>query len=229
MPPKPKADDPSSLGNLYLIFYNVFLTLGWLIVLIQTVHHLVHEQGNITGLWENTNSVLLIFQTLAVLEIMHSAVGLVSSSVMMVLPQVFSRLMVTWAILYSFEDSRTSIGFPMLLIAWSVTEVIRYSFYFLNILKQVPFLLTFLRYTLFIGLYPLGVTGEILCVYAALPAAAEKKIYSVTMPNALNFAFDFYYGLIVFVLLYFPVFPSLYKHMFAQRRKVLGGGHKKKE
>ncbi|XP_037790646.1 very-long-chain (3R)-3-hydroxyacyl-CoA dehydratase hpo-8-like [Penaeus monodon] len=145
MPPKPKADDPSSLGNLYLIFYNVFLTLGWLIVLIQTVHHLVHEQGNITGLWENTSSVLLIFQTLAVLEIMHSAVGLVSSSVMMVLPQVFSRLMVTWAILYSFEDSRTSIGFPMLLIAWSVTEVIRYSFYFLNILKQVPFLLTFLR------------------------------------------------------------------------------------
>lgn len=75
------------------------------------------------------------------------------------------------------------------------------------------------RYTLFIGLYPLGVTGEILCVYAALPAAAEKKIYSVSMPNALNFAFDFYYGLIVFVLLYFPGKYFLFIFMIANTSK----------
>lgn len=228
MSDKTRPSDSSSPGNVYLVFYNVFLCLGWLIVLIQTMHHLVYE-GSVTGLWESTSSVLKIFQTLAVLEIVHSAVGLVPSSVMMVLPQVFSRLTVLWPILCTFESTHTSIGLPMLLVAWSVTEVIRYSFYFLNILKQVPSILTYLRYTLFIVLYPLGVTGELLCVYAALPVVADTRVYSITFPNAINFAFDFYYALVIFVILYIPCFPMLYMHMLAQRRKVLGGPHKKTE
>ncbi|KAK8718795.1 hypothetical protein OTU49_014465 [Cherax quadricarinatus] len=66
---KTKISDPSSAGNVYLIFYNVFLTLGWLIVLIQTTHHLIYEGGNLKGLWESTSSVLMIAQTLAVLEV----------------------------------------------------------------------------------------------------------------------------------------------------------------
>ncbi|KAG7172753.1 very-long-chain (3R)-3-hydroxyacyl-CoA dehydratase hpo-8-like [Homarus americanus] len=226
---KVKPSASSSPGEIYLIFYNVFLSLGWLIVLIQTVHHLVYEGGSLRGLWESTSNVLKIFQTLAVLEIVHAAVGLVPSSVMMVLPQVASRLIVLWPVLCAVEETHNSIGVPLLLIAWSVTEVIRYSFYFLNILKQVPYTLTFLRYTLFIILYPVGVTGEMLCVYTALPIVADTRIYSVTFPNALNFSFDFYYALIIFVLLYIPCFPMLYMHMLAQRRKILGSSHKKKE
>lgn len=226
---KTKISDPSSAGNVYLIFYNVFLTLGWLIVLIQTTHHLIYEGGNLKGLWESTSSVLMIAQTLAVLEIVHAAVGLVPSSVIMVVPQVFSRLMVLWPVLYTFKGTHTSLGLPLLLVAWSVTEVIRYSFYFLNILKQVPHILTFLRYTLFIVLYPVGVTGELLCVYAAFPDAARTRVYSITFPNALNFSFDFYYALIIFVLLYIPCFPMLYMHMFALRHKVLGNTQKKRE
>ncbi|XP_045592137.1 very-long-chain (3R)-3-hydroxyacyl-CoA dehydratase hpo-8 [Procambarus clarkii] len=225
---KTKPSDTLSTGNIYLIFYNIFLSLGWLIVLIQATHHLVFE-GSLTGLWDSTSSVLKIFQTLAVLEIVHSAVGLVPSSVMMVIPQVFSRLIVLWPVLCTFPNTHTSLGLPLLLIAWSVTEVIRYSFYFLNVLKQVPHMLTFLRYTLFIVLYPVGVTGELLCVYAALPAVAETHAYSITFPNALNFSFSFYYALIIFALLYLPCFPILYMHMLSQRRKVLGSTHKKRE
>ncbi|XP_064097282.1 very-long-chain (3R)-3-hydroxyacyl-CoA dehydratase hpo-8-like [Macrobrachium nipponense] len=220
-----KKNDPSSPGNVYLIFYNVFLSAGWLIVLVQTVHHLFHEGR--TGLWGSTHEVLKIFQTLAILEVVHSAVGLVPSRVGVVFPQVLSRLVALWPILHTFRESQTSFGYPLLLIAWSVTEVVRYAFYFLNILDRVPHIITFLRYTMFIVLYPMGITGELLCIYAALPVALKTGIYSTTMPNSINFTFNFYYTMIIFALMYIPVFPMLYSHMLAQRRKVLGSGHKK--
>ncbi|XP_076046839.1 3-hydroxyacyl-CoA dehydratase 1 isoform X2 [Oratosquilla oratoria] len=198
----------------------------WLIILIQTLNHLV-DQHEVKRLWITTHSVLKIFQTLAILEIFHCAVGIVPSSAVLTAFQVFSRVFILWPVLNRFPDSQASIGYPMLLIAWSVTEIIRYSYYFLNILSCVPETLTFLRYTLFIGLYPLGVTGELLCAYAGLPEAAKSRPFSVKMPNLVNFTFDFYYALIVIMFLYIPIFPQLYLHMFAQRRKILGGGSKK--
>ncbi len=70
---------------------------------------------------------------------------------------------VTWAVLYAFPESRSCRGLPLLLLAWQVTEIIRYSFYFFGLLGSVPSVLTYLRYTLFIALYPMGVTGELWC------------------------------------------------------------------
>lgn len=212
---------------MYLIFFNVFLSIGWLIVLVQAVHHFINEGHR--GLWESTSDVLKIFQTLAIFEVVHSAVGLVPSKVGVVFPQVLSRLVTLWPILYTFKESQSSLGYPLLLIAWSLTEVVRYAFYFLNILDRVPYIITFLRYTMFIVLYPIGITGELLCMYAALPRAAKTGVYSITMPNTVNVTFDFYYAIIIFGVMYLPVFPMLYTHMLAQRRKVLGGGHKKKD
>ncbi len=46
----------------------------------------------------------------------------------------------------------------MFLYAWSITEMIRYSFYAGGLLHMTPGVLTWLRYTLFIILYPIGVT-----------------------------------------------------------------------
>lgn len=218
--------DLQSPSTAYMVGYNVFQTLGWTIVLIQTLSQLFTGAEPILGMWGNGHIILDIFQTLAVLEIFHCMVGLVRSSVVLTTFQVFSRVFVLWCVLHSAEASQQSMGLPMLLVAWSVTEVIRYSYYFLNILGSVPSALTYLRYTLFIGLYPLGVTGELLCSYAALPKIATTNIYSVPMPNKLNFAFDFYYALIVVMLLYIPIFPQLYLHMFAQRKKIIGSPKK---
>ncbi len=49
-------------------------------------------------------------------------------------------------------------GVCMFLYAWSITEMIRYSFYAGGLLHMTPGVLTWLRYTLFIILYPIGVT-----------------------------------------------------------------------
>ncbi|KIH58603.1 tyrosine phosphatase-like protein, PTPLA [Ancylostoma duodenale] len=109
----------------------------------------------------------------------------------------------------------------MLLVAWSVTEVIRYSYYALGLFGAVPFFLTWMRYTFFIVLYPLGVTGELLTLFGCLPEVAEKKYYTIEMPNPANMGFSFYAVLIGSALFYLPGFPQLYLYMFAQRKKVL--------
>ena len=91
---------------------------------------------------------------------------------------------------------------------------------------------------MFIPLYPIGMTSELALVYLALPALSDMHIWSISMPNALNFAFHYDIYVIIYSLLYLPctvdaslpvmmslvcavVFPQLYLYMFAQRRKVL--------
>lgn len=128
----------------------------------------------------------------------------------------------------------------------------RFSLYFKNsytlsmsFSSSLQFLFVF-SYTTFIVLYPIGVTGELLCIYAAQQEVAEKKLWSYELPNAFNFAFSYQYTLILIMLMYIPckkhtfkrfekakgltwifnlfsVFPQLYLHMFSQRRKVVGG------
>lgn len=60
------------------------------------------------------------------------------------------------------------------------------------------------RYTFFIVLYPMGVTGELLTIYAALPYVQKTGLYSVTLPNKYNFSFDYYTFLILIMISYIP-------------------------
>ena len=64
------------------------------------------------------------------------------------------------------------------------------------------------------------------CCYVSLARIAREKIFTWTMPNQLNMTFNFSYVLIAIMLSYIPLFPQLYFHMIAQRKKVIGG-HKK--
>ena len=51
----------------------------------------------------------------------------------------------TWAIVWAFPEARESRGYPLRLIAWIVTEVIRYSFYEFNLMGMNPYIIVWLR------------------------------------------------------------------------------------
>lgn len=89
---------------------------------------------------------LNIFQNAALLEIVHVYFKLVPSKLMITIFQVFSRVMLVCGILMVTVESRLGLGLPLALIAWSVTEIIRYSYYALNIAYKVPSFITWLRY-----------------------------------------------------------------------------------
>ena len=82
----------------------------------------------------------------------------------------------------------------------------------------------FFRYTFFIIAYPVGVTGELLVSWAGLGYAHQTRVMSVELPNRLNATFCFPLVIGAIMLLYIPLFPPMYLHMFGQRKKVLGGG-----
>jgi len=64
-----------------------------------------------------------------------------------------------------------------MLLAWSTTEVIRYSFYAFTLLGHVPYQLLWLRYTTFYLLYPIGAASEALGAYATLPVSSEWNTF----------------------------------------------------
>jgi len=208
------------MSKPYLVTYNTIQALGWSFLLYQMISFLVTPNRG-GSLYDSTRLTLQIFQTGAVLEILHAVCGLVRSSVQVTTQQVFSRVYVVWAILYLCPSSQSSIGFSLLLFAWTITEIIRYSMYAISLIGTPPYFLTWLRYTFFIIAYPVGVSGELFCSYSALLEAQENGIFTVGLPNRLNATFSFPLVILAIMLAYIPLFPPMYMHMFSQRRKVL--------
>lgn len=216
--------ESSTLTKLYLILYNGIQTVGWSYIFYQLVAYYTFDKGNGQTLWEYLGNAVIFFQNAAALEIIHAATRLVPSNPVITTAQVMSRVIVVCGIVMATPTGKTSPGLPLALLAWSITEIIRYGYYALNLLGSAPYFIIFLRYTTFIVLYPIGVTGEMLCVYWAQSYVRKTKMWSIQMLNAFNFTFSYYFVLWVLLGLYIPLFIPMYMHMFAQRRKILGGG-----
>lgn len=151
--------------------------------------------------------------------------------------QVASRILLIWGIVHPFPNTVAfSPVYSSMLIAWSVTEVIRYSYFAINLSTgSVPALWLWLRYNTFFVLYPLGISSE--CWLVWLAATGPAKQYTGVRE-----------GLFAILLIYVPgklltyscafwakgLIESLsagsyilFTHMMAQRRKVMRGSHAK--
>lgn len=212
---------PGALATAYLVIYNVVMTAGWLVIAVGLVRAYL-AKGSYHGLFYSIEKPLKFFQTGALLEVLHCAVGIVPSSVVLTGFQVMSRVFLTWAVTHSVREVQNEDSVLLFVVAWTITEIIRYSFYTFSLLNHLPYLIKWARYTLFIVLYPMGVTGELLTIYAALPFVQKTGLYSITLPNKYNFSFDYHSFLIITMVSYIPIFPQLYFHMMRQRKKVLG-------
>ncbi len=189
----------------YLLFYNAFLAVAWLLVLVLWLSNglLLDETGLL---------VLNIAQGLAILEVVHAAIKWVKAPVVTTFLQVFSRIfvLVLLNILPSdgFIIADSINALIPLLLAWGITEVFRYSYYFTSILNITPSWLTWIRYSTFLILYPLGVAGEFMIMYLVVEMNGFELIaMSITL------------GIIA--LSYIWGFPKMYGYMLSQRKKKL--------
>eukprot|EP00794_Sanderia_malayensis_P015322 gene15322-16899_t len=226
-----------SARNIYLVVYNTGLFLGWFGVLVSLCKGgLNARDASTTGggrrnvfqeTYSNAELLLKVSQTAALLEILHCIVKFVPSSPVLTGFQVCSRLFVLWMVTDKVPSTQSGPGVLLYLVCWSITEVIRYPYYVFNILWDAPYALLWCRYTFFFVLYPLGVLGELMTIFASLNSVKEQGIFSVQMPNILNISFSYYYFLIFVMLCYVPIFPQLYFHMIRQRKKFIGAKAKK--
>ncbi|TVU42246.1 hypothetical protein EJB05_08640, partial [Eragrostis curvula] len=216
-----------TLRRLYLSAYNWTVFYGWAQVLycsIMALRGSGHE-----AVYGAVERPLLFAQTAAIMEILHGIVvmfkGLVRSPISVTLPQIGSRLFLMWGVLWSFPEmlawfhdsietsvlqTQSHILVTSLVISFSITEIIRYSFFGMKeALGFTPSWLLWLRYSTFFVMYPTGITSE----------ASEK--YCLRIPNKWNFSFDYMYGSILVLAVYVPGIPHLYTHMLKQRKKAL--------
>lgn len=75
-------------------------------------------------------------------------------------------------------------------------------------LGLTPYFALWLRYTGFIVLYPIGVASELTMIYLALPTIKKTHLWSVALPNKLNFGFDYHTACLLVMLTYLPGTPE---------------------
>ena len=205
----------SNAVKYYLGGYNLIAFIFW------TAYLFAFITG---GLVLNHPALILlnIAQGLAILEVIHALLKWVKSPVLSTLAQVASRLLVVVFInvfvMNGFNSTGLSVGIMIVSFAWSITELVRYSLYFLSLFDVQPAWLLWMRYSFFIVLYPVGVTGEWLIFLA--PILANGFSFTVE-PGVLPVYYG--YGVLVLVLFisYAYYFPVLYGYMWKQRKAKL--------
>lgn len=190
----------------YLLVYNLSSALLWGYVFAIAVSSLANGDSAASA-WKNISRPLLIVQTLACAEILHSIFRIVKSPLLSTLLQVGSRLVVLWFFTYRHSVSSSHWSLYLMVLSWSTVEVPRYLFYAVNLYAtKVPFPLFWLRYSLFAVLYPTGISGELLQISKTFP-----RLHGVSLPS--------WYFALFLMLMYLPGSPFMFFHMVSQRKK----------
>lgn len=149
-------------------------------------------------------------------------VGLVKSPLPTTVIQVFSRVIILWGIAWAFPAVRGHWSFSTMVISWAITEVVRYTYY--AVTGDKPYILTWLRYSLFFVLYITGAGSEWILAYQTVDIMQPPYLYAL---YALLFLYIPRTTIIVVVVVFLiisaadAVFPVQYLHMISQRKKYL--------
>lgn len=192
--------------NTWLITFNGITFLAWAIFLALVVHD---------GFQFTTTAVtaLAIAQGLAILEVVHAVLGIAGSKWLFTLLQVSSRFLVAAILVFmagSFPASGTApCGYVLIAFAWSITELVRCISYLTDLTKRSNSVIKWLRYSLFLVMYPVGVTGEFLILFGFWQWH-NAQIDSIAIALGL------------IAVAYVIFFPVLFGHMMRQRKAKLG-------
>jgi very-long-chain (3R)-3-hydroxyacyl-CoA dehydratase len=216
------------LINGYLLIYNLIQSLGWTAVLASALRAVLlpstnelNWQERLTTVYDHSSIFVKLFQVLALLETLHAMVGFVRSPVLPSVLQWMGRTHVLMCITDSIVPLQKTTAAGVLILCWAIIDCVRYPCYALGILNATPKWLLYLRYTLFIPLYPLGAASEMKLMYDSIGFVKRVEMYYVHMPNVLNFAFDYSWFLYLVLMGYPFMFAQLYFYMFHQRRRKL--------
>ncbi|EJW03773.1 hypothetical protein EDEG_01929 [Edhazardia aedis USNM 41457] len=183
------------LLSAYILVFNIISILITIVALIFSLRFYFKPV-------EDTIFVVALCQSFFLLELLNIKIGATNSTYFATSTQLASRLFIIWYVcmfrgvlssrqislpkIYIFKNHFALMGF-----CWFISDCIRYAFYTLR-----SGWLRWLRYNLFIILYPLGV--------------AMEMFLSFKMISSFN-------GFLVVAVLWAVGFPFLYGHMIKQR------------
>lgn len=206
--------------KFYLVIYSVVQFLGWLAALFT-----ISTSG-----MRAAEETVSFFTYLQLAEIFHAAIGLVPSSAAITAMQISSRVALVQVLACGINDKNRQAAAQwqaMFFIAWSITEVVRYSYYALNTAGVNIKPLTWLRYSTFLPLYPMGVVGELGTAFVAFPELVARNKFATGGCDVAGQCGKLVgllaqVGLGGMLVVYAVAFPLLYGVMLAHRKKALG-------
>ncbi|KYO20964.1 very-long-chain (3R)-3-hydroxyacyl-CoA dehydratase 3 [Alligator mississippiensis] len=207
----------------YLFMYNLvqFLGFSWIFVNM-TVRLFILGKDSFYDTFHTISDMMYFCQTLALMESVNSLIGLVRSPLIPSLIQVFGRNFILFIILGSMEEMQSRAVVFFIFYAWSMIEIFRYPFYMLSSIDMEWKVLTWIRYTIWIPLYPFGALGEAVSVIQAIPIFSETGKFSLRLPNPLNVTINFSFFLQIYLILLFLGLFINFRYLYKQRRQKLG-------
>ncbi|XP_010184516.1 PREDICTED: very-long-chain (3R)-3-hydroxyacyl-CoA dehydratase 3, partial [Mesitornis unicolor] len=207
----------------YLIMYNLvqFLGFSWIFVNM-TVRLFILGKDSFYDTFHTISDMMYFCQTLALMEIMNSLIGLVRSPLLPAVLQIFGRNFILFVILGSLEEMQSKPVVFFIFYFWSIIELFRYPYYMLSCIGIEWKPLTWLRYSTWIPLYPLGGLAEAVCIVQSIPIFSETGKFSLGLPNPLNVTIQFSFLLQLYLIaLFLGVFVN-FRHLYKQRKQHLG-------
>ena len=206
-----------SIKTLYLILYNFLQLCGWTYFFIKVTKNLLYSKS-LPLIYSETHIILEYCQYGAMLEIIHSLIGIVKSSIFATSIQIIGRSIIV--LILQYFPSAISKGYLFIYFAWSIIEIVRYTYYIMSLIQKenpkfnIPYFLLWCRYSFFVVLYPIGVSGEMITVWNARKDFSKYKIIK---------DYNYTYADIVYPIwvLYIPALIYLYGYLFKQRKKYL--------
>ncbi|MBX7225110.1 MAG: protein tyrosine phosphatase-like domain-containing protein [Chitinophagales bacterium] len=183
----------------YLVGYNFTSAFLWLFIGIAVWFQETMLQWNLLYM-------LLIIQSFAFLDMLHALKKWVKTNPVQSFVQTSARIIMILLMICIDERNIKFSTIKITTTIWMIAEVVRYAYYGFNLLKKIN-VFQFLRYHLFIVLYPAGVLLEYIIGYQFLKTQYFKWNFITILVG-------------LFFLSYIYFFPILYKHMLKQRKRL---------
>lgn len=213
----------------YLICFNSILWCLFSYIFVVTVRMIfVHKSEAGQYLYSSIINTLMVAEGIQFLEVIHVIVGWSKGDFVSTLFQNLGRWLILFIVVIPHESAHLLPSFVMICFTWSAIEVIRYPYYILQLLNRSVELMTWLRYTAWIPLYPAGMLAEALTILYSIPEIRREGKFDLTLPNELNFSFNLSVVLQYYcIVLVFLLGPRMFYHMYKQSFKKLGLNKKK--
>uniref|UniRef100_A0A2K5JNL4 Very-long-chain (3R)-3-hydroxyacyl-CoA dehydratase n=1 Tax=Colobus angolensis palliatus TaxID=336983 RepID=A0A2K5JNL4_COLAP len=221
----------TALTNLrkgYLFMYNLvqFLGFSWIFVNL-TVRFCILGKESFYDTFHTVADMMYFCQMLAVVETINAAIGVTTSPVLPSLIQLLGRNFILFIIFGTMEEMQNKAVVFFVFYLWSAIEIFRYSFYMLTCIDMDWKVLTWLRYTLWIPLYPLGCLAEAISVIQSIPIFNETGRFSFTLPYPVKIKVRFSFFLQIYLIMIFLGLYINFRHLYKQRRRRYGQKKKK--
>lgn len=209
---------------IYLFIYNLFQFIGYLFIfLVLVISYYRDGFHDVVGkTFRTVGNAMKFCQLLQYLEVMHPIFGYTKGSPLYPFLQVTGRNFVLFCMIDAEVRIQTKPVILLLFLCWSIIECIRYPYYVLSLIKFEIAFVTWVRYSIWIFLYPIGAFLEGIVILRNIPFFEETQKFTVTMPNKWNYTFCMCTFMKYYLL--FGLLPGIYfmmKHMANVREQKL--------